>query len=104
MAPTGKLRGLLVTNSANLTVTCEGLEELWAIETGTRGHKSGRPPIRPDDRRIVLANKLFQDKSISLDGICTSSPGIGSMSGTTIDCTVLTCRSGLIVIPRLFPS
>ena len=37
-----------------------------------RGHKGGRPPIRPNDRRIVLANKLFQDKSISLDDICAT--------------------------------
>lgn len=37
-----------------------------------RVHKGGRPPIRPDDRRIVLANKLFQDKSISLDDICAT--------------------------------
>jgi len=37
-----------------------------------RGHLGGRPPIRPDDRRIVLANKLFQDKSISLDDICAT--------------------------------
>jgi hypothetical protein len=26
----------------------------------------------PDDRRIVLANKLFKDKSISLDDICAT--------------------------------
>ena len=26
-----------------------------------RGRKGGRPPIRPNDRRIVLATKLFQD-------------------------------------------
>jgi DNA invertase Pin-like site-specific DNA recombinase len=37
-----------------------------------RGHKGGRPPIKPNDRRIVLANKLFQDKSISLDDICAT--------------------------------
>src|SRR5215813_14667373 len=37
-----------------------------------RGHKGGRPPIKPDDRRIVLANKLFQDKSITLDDICAT--------------------------------
>jgi DNA invertase Pin-like site-specific DNA recombinase len=37
-----------------------------------RGHKGGRPPINPNDRRIVLANKLFQDKSISLDDICAT--------------------------------
>jgi DNA invertase Pin-like site-specific DNA recombinase len=34
-----------------------------------RGRKGGRPPIQPNDRRIVLANKLFQDKSIGLDDI-----------------------------------
>ena len=37
-----------------------------------RGRKGGRPPIRPNDRRIVLANKLFQDKSIGLDDICAT--------------------------------
>ena len=38
-----------------------------------RGRKGGRPPIGPNDRRIVLANKLFQDKSIGLDDICATS-------------------------------
>ena len=37
-----------------------------------RGRKGGRPPIMADDRRIVLANKLFNDKSISLDDICAT--------------------------------
>ena len=37
-----------------------------------RGRKGGRPPIRPHDRRIVLATKLFQDKSICLDDICAT--------------------------------
>jgi DNA invertase Pin-like site-specific DNA recombinase len=37
-----------------------------------RGRKGGRPPIMADDRRIVLANKLFKDKSISLDDICAT--------------------------------
>jgi len=37
-----------------------------------RGRKGGRPPIRPNDRRIVLATKLFQDKSIGLDDICAT--------------------------------
>ena len=35
-----------------------------------RGRKGGRPPMGADDRRIVLANKLFQDKSIQVDDIC----------------------------------
>lgn len=37
-----------------------------------RGRKGGRPPMLADDRRIVLANKLFKDKSISLDDICAT--------------------------------
>ncbi len=37
-----------------------------------RGRKGGRPPISADDRRIVLANKLFQDKSIPVDDICAT--------------------------------
>jgi DNA invertase Pin-like site-specific DNA recombinase len=37
-----------------------------------RGRKGGRPPIGPNDRRIVLATKLFQDKSIGLDDICAT--------------------------------
>src|SRR6476620_5874508 len=37
-----------------------------------RGRKGGRPPIRANDRRIVLATKLFQDKSIGLEDICAT--------------------------------
>lgn len=37
-----------------------------------RGRKGGRPPISPNDRRIVLATKLFQDKSIGLEDICAT--------------------------------
>lgn len=37
-----------------------------------RGRKGGRPPMSADDRRIVLANKLFQDKSIHVDDICAT--------------------------------
>ena len=40
--------------------------------TRIRGRKGGRPPIMPNDRRIVLATKLFQDKSIGLDDICAT--------------------------------
>ena len=35
-----------------------------------RGRKGGRPKISPDQARIVLAQRLYQDKSISLDDIC----------------------------------
>jgi DNA invertase Pin-like site-specific DNA recombinase len=37
-----------------------------------RGRKGGRPSILADDRRIVLANMLFEDKSINLDDICAT--------------------------------
>jgi hypothetical protein len=37
-----------------------------------RGRHGGRPSIKADDRRIVLANKLFKDKSIDVDDICAS--------------------------------
>ncbi len=37
-----------------------------------RGRKGGRPPVSANDRRIVLANKLFKDKSIDLDDICAT--------------------------------
>ena len=35
-----------------------------------RGHKGGRRPLDRDDPKVVLANKLFCDKSISVDDIC----------------------------------
>jgi DNA invertase Pin-like site-specific DNA recombinase len=37
-----------------------------------RGHKGGRPPMRPNEPKIVLAKKLFQDRSICLDDICAT--------------------------------
>lgn len=37
-----------------------------------RGHTGGRPPMSSDDRRIVLTNKLFKDKSIGVDDICAT--------------------------------
>ena len=37
-----------------------------------RGHTGGRPRMSADDRRIVLANKLFKDKSIDVDDICAT--------------------------------
>jgi len=35
-----------------------------------RGKKGGRPKISPSQPRIVLAQRLYEDKSISLDDIC----------------------------------
>jgi DNA invertase Pin-like site-specific DNA recombinase len=37
-----------------------------------RGRKGGRPALSPDHPRIVLAAKLFLDKSISVDAICAT--------------------------------
>ena len=37
-----------------------------------RGRKGGRPPIDFDAPRVVLANKLFRDKSIGVDDICAT--------------------------------
>ena len=37
-----------------------------------RGRKGGRPPMRPDEPKVVLAKKLYGDKTISLDDICTT--------------------------------
>lgn len=35
-----------------------------------RGRKGGRRPMSPDHPKIVLANKLFADKSTSIEDIC----------------------------------
>jgi DNA invertase Pin-like site-specific DNA recombinase len=37
-----------------------------------RGRTGGRPPINPDDPKVVLASKLFEDKSVNLDDICAT--------------------------------
>jgi len=37
-----------------------------------RGLHGGRPSMKADDRCIVLANKLFKDKSIDVDDLCVS--------------------------------
>ncbi len=37
-----------------------------------RGRKGGRPPMDPNHPRVILANKQFCDKSISLDDICAT--------------------------------
>ncbi|WP_417382168.1 recombinase family protein [Gimesia sp.] len=36
----------------------------------TRGRKGGRPALDPNSPRVVLAQKLFRDKSNSIDDIC----------------------------------
>jgi DNA invertase Pin-like site-specific DNA recombinase len=37
-----------------------------------RGRTGGRPPINPEDSKVVLASKLFEDKSVNLDDICAT--------------------------------
>jgi DNA invertase Pin-like site-specific DNA recombinase len=37
-----------------------------------RGRKGGRPPMDADAPKVVLANKLFRDKSICVDDICAT--------------------------------
>ena len=37
-----------------------------------RGRRGGRPPIDSDSPRVVLANKLFHDKSVGVDDICAT--------------------------------
>ncbi len=37
-----------------------------------RGRKGGRPPTRATEPKVVLAKKLYQDKTISLDDICAT--------------------------------
>jgi len=37
-----------------------------------RGRKGGRPPMQPNEPKVVLAKKLYQDKSINLDDICAT--------------------------------
>ena len=37
-----------------------------------RGRKGGRPPMDHDHPRVIRANKLFCDKSVSLDDICAT--------------------------------
>lgn len=32
----------------------------------------GRPAMRPNEPKVILAKKLYQDKSISLDDICAT--------------------------------
>jgi len=37
-----------------------------------RGRRGGRPPIDADAPKVVLANRLFRDKSICVDDICAT--------------------------------
>jgi DNA invertase Pin-like site-specific DNA recombinase len=37
-----------------------------------RGRKGGRPPMKANEPRVFLAKKLYRDKSISLDDICST--------------------------------
>jgi DNA invertase Pin-like site-specific DNA recombinase len=37
-----------------------------------RGRKGGRPPMQPNEPKVVLAKNLYRDKTIRLDDICAS--------------------------------
>ncbi|AIK97202.1 recombinase family protein [Candidatus Odyssella acanthamoebae] len=37
-----------------------------------RGRRGGRPPLNPNDPRVISAKKLHQDKEISIEKICTT--------------------------------
>ena len=37
-----------------------------------RGHRGGRPPVAQDSAKVVLANKLFCDRSVAIDDICAT--------------------------------
>ena len=37
-----------------------------------RGRKGGRPPMQPNEPKVVLAKKLYCDKTIILDDICVT--------------------------------
>ena len=37
-----------------------------------RGRKGGRPPMRSNEPKVVLAKKLYCDKTVSLDDICAT--------------------------------
>ena len=34
------------------------------------GGKGGRPPTQPNEPKVILAKKLYRDKTVSLDDIC----------------------------------
>jgi DNA invertase Pin-like site-specific DNA recombinase len=55
--------------------------ERWLIQERTkagiaaaraRGRKGGRPPMKSNEPKVVLAKKLYRDKTISLDDICAT--------------------------------
>jgi len=37
-----------------------------------RGRKGGHPPMRPNEPKVILAKKLYGDKTVSLDDICAT--------------------------------
>lgn len=42
------------------------------VAARARGRKGGRPPMRPNEPKVVLAKKLYRDKTVSLDDICAT--------------------------------
>ncbi len=42
------------------------------VAARARGRTGGRPQLSPNDPKVVLAKKLFADKSVNLDDICVT--------------------------------
>lgn len=62
----------LTTNPDKAFLYIDRHEPIVAMTARARGRKGGRPPMKKNDRRIVLANKLLKDKSIGIDDICVT--------------------------------
>jgi DNA invertase Pin-like site-specific DNA recombinase len=63
-----------------------------------RGRTGGRPPLSPNDAKVMLATKLFADKSVDLDDICATL----KISKTTLN-RYLDIRSGCEIHSRNHP-
>jgi DNA invertase Pin-like site-specific DNA recombinase len=66
----GVAKGLIFTDKASGAI--RECTRAGIAATRARGRKGGRPPMRPDEPKVVLAKKLYGDKTISLDDICTT--------------------------------
>jgi DNA invertase Pin-like site-specific DNA recombinase len=42
------------------------------VAARARGRRGGRPPVKPSDPKVALANKLFADPTVSLEDICVT--------------------------------
>jgi hypothetical protein len=56
--------------SVKNVVVCR--RELGPFDLFGAGAHQGRPPLNPEDPKVVLASKLFADESVNLDDICVT--------------------------------